>query len=489
MKVRLLYFLAIALLLSSCDLRNPVPEENEALIGDELFQPSESSVSIIDGKLALTFTDGEKRVEINTNDTIQGKYEVIEYSKKASALEATIIYTDGNNTWYGTSGYVTIAMNDGLYEGSYEASLKAEDETEIEISSGNFDGIEAEEEAGTGLLETEAEVLSSLDSCQALFKYYIEYLYIFDALYSNDTLAPAASWSSVYAHNLDGSDAQISALWDKAWTIIGMANLIIESSETAISDISTREQALAQAEVLRAYNYYALLKWFGGVPIISQREQVNVERSSSEDLALFIQADLEHALNYLPVSSSSSALGWFPSASARELLVHIYLNEGDYISALASGQEIIYSNQYALDAGTSNFASDNPEIFNGFTTSGDSDFSKVFKKGDFVPVFRLTETYLACAEAMIMTGQSMEAVNYLNQVRMRRNEDPLMTADSDAVYAQYRTELKAEGSIFTVMKRFDKAAAELQLDSYKLILPIPASALQANALLEQNPGY
>ncbi len=488
MKVKFLLFPIIVIGLVAC-IKKQVPEENEALIGGELFQPSVSTALISGEQILLEFTDGIKTVKIVTNDTIEGTYNITTESLKATALQANISYTDGSGTWYGTDGTVTIEKQDGEIEGSYDATLLADDENEIEINSGTFTGIEAEVEPSSGLIETEQGVLDSLESCAASLRTNIELACILDAVYSNDTTAPGMAWNDLYLHSQNDLNEKVAELWNRSYEIIDVANLVLASSEGAMSSEVLGLQVSAQARVIRSYCYLTLLKWFGGVPLITIPGEENIARSGSGEMATFIISDLQEALEYLPVSSTSTSQNWFPSAAARQMIARVCMYNEDYAQMLSCGQEIIYSNQYALSAETGNFEAGNPEIFNGFEKSEDEDLSYVFKKGDFIPVFRLTETYLLCSEALFMTGQAMEAMNYLNMVRMRRDQDPLASMTLDDLYSQYLTEFSAEGNIFNIMKIFNKAEGELQLESYRLLLPVPHSALSRNANLLQNPGY
>ncbi|MBO0592198.1 RagB/SusD family nutrient uptake outer membrane protein [Cellulophaga sp. E16_2] len=127
-----------------------------------------------------------------------------------------------------------------------------------------------------------------------------------------------------------------------------------------------------------------------------------------------------------------------------------------------------------------------------------------FSGTDF-PLFRLADAYLMFTECAIRTNQNLgEALDYLNQVRVRANATPINTGDLtlDFVLDERARELNLEGHRRTDLIRFGKftgntyvwpwkggvAAGTAIPDTYKLF-PIPLQALEANLNLKQNNGY
>ena len=118
------------------------------------------------------------------------------------------------------------------------------------------------------LIDTESAINDSLQSCYVRLHRYIEFAYLFDAVYSNHILAPDGSWTEIYNHTQTQSsnNAKILNLWSDAYDIIYKVNLILESSGVIISAID-RQAVTAQAKAMRAYLYYNLLIWLGEVPL------------------------------------------------------------------------------------------------------------------------------------------------------------------------------------------------------------------------------
>lgn len=118
------------------------------------------------------------------------------------------------------------------------------------------------------------------------------------------------------------------------------------------------------------------------------------------------------------------------------------------------------------------------------------------------PVIRLSETYYMLAECELRAGDRKTAAGLINQVRGRNFEggvDPNpVTADNLDEYRmldEWMIEFLGEGRRRTDLIRWDKFVTESWWDHTPLndknknLFPIPNSAISANNLIEQNPGY
>lgn len=118
------------------------------------------------------------------------------------------------------------------------------------------------------------------------------------------------------------------------------------------------------------------------------------------------------------------------------------------------------------------------------------------------PVIRLSEIYYMLAECELRVGDKKTAAGLINQVRGRNFEggaDPNpVTADNLDEYRmldEWMIEFLGEGRRRTDLIRWDKFVTESWWDHTPLndknknLFPIPNSAISANNLIEQNPGY
>ena len=118
------------------------------------------------------------------------------------------------------------------------------------------------------------------------------------------------------------------------------------------------------------------------------------------------------------------------------------------------------------------------------------------------PVIRLSEIYYMLAECELRAGDKKTDAGLINQVRGRNFEggaDPNpVTADNLDEYRmldEWMIEFLGEGRRRTDLIRWDKFVTESWWDHTPLndknknLFPIPNSAISANNLIEQNPGY
>lgn len=109
------------------------------------------------------------------------------------------------------------------------------------------------------------------------------------------------------------------------------------------------------------------------------------------------------------------------------------------------------------------------------------------------PLFRYADIMLISAEAKSRQGKTAEALELVNQIRIRAQVEPFATLTLDNIYHERGREMFAEGTRRTDQIRFgkfnepwwEKAASE----PYRNIFPIPQTQISANPNLDQNPGY
>lgn len=147
------------------------------------------------------------------------------------------------------------------------------------------------------------------------------------------------------------------------------------------------------------------------------------------------------------------------------------------------------------------------------------DADEIFEKDHMqVILLRLSEMYLSYAECQAELGNGEEAAKYIKPLRDRVGLPTSESVTVDDVRHERRVELAFEGNRFFDVRRWkildqtfvDQEKTELVIDytgdepvkkfSYELLqernyneayyyLPIPASEIEKNPLLEQNPGY
>ncbi|WP_160292146.1 RagB/SusD family nutrient uptake outer membrane protein [Pedobacter lusitanus] len=121
-------------------------------------------------------------------------------------------------------------------------------------------------------------------------------------------------------------------------------------------------------------------------------------------------------------------------------------------------------------------------------------------------VFRYADVLLMLAEAANESGDSQTALSAINEVRQRAGIAPLAGLSQDALRTQLyqergwelcgeghrRLDLQRWGKLIESAKSASKAEEPVLSNSYQTfynLLPVPASEIQKNPALTQNPGY
>lgn len=139
------------------------------------------------------------------------------------------------------------------------------------------------------------------------------------------------------------------------------------------------------------------------------------------------------------------------------------------------------------------------------TNYNGSSIATSFSPTDF-PMFRLADAYLMYAECFLRNGGGSqgEALNYVNAVRNRANAGAISAGELtlNFILDERARELNLEGHRRSDLIRFGRFTGGTYLWPWKgnsvtgssipstyNVFPIPASALQSNPNLTQNPGY
>jgi hypothetical protein len=95
--------------------------------------------------------------------------------------------------------------------------------------------------------------------------------------------------------------------WDESYKIIRSLNEFIVRVPTAPVEESFKKQRIAEARFLRAYNYFAMVKRYGGVPLITvpqqpndRKEELFPKRAKEQAIYDFVLSEIDAIANELP---------------------------------------------------------------------------------------------------------------------------------------------------------------------------------------------
>lgn len=272
-------------------------------------------------------------------------------------------------------------------------------------------------------------------------------------------------------------------LWSYAYQVVRETNLAINGINSSASiSAAAKSQLLGEAKFMRAFTYFYLVNFFGGVPLSLDPVELNnatLPRATTQAVYTQIITDLKDAVNLLPANYAGIAnFKARPNKwAAAALLARVYLYNKDYVNAEALSTQVIGSGTYTLPAPSSAFINTSPEVILQFATQfGYSifgspfgaantstnvvlptyalypNFTKLFEKGDtrktnwvdslnyngtkyyriakyklatatagneYNVVLRLAEQYLIRAEARAQQGNIAGAQADINVVRTR----------------------------------------------------------------------
>ncbi len=149
-----------------------------------------------------------------------------------------------------------------------------------------------------------------------------------------------------------------------SFTTIRRCNTFMENIDAIpFTDEATKNDLIAQVRFLRAYQYFKMNWWYGGVPIIDNyesAEEAQVPRNTEEEVRTFVEQELDEItpmLNATPAERGRVAKGAALALRMREALYY-----EDWATAKDRAQQIIDLGQYSLD----------PDYENLFTVAGQS---------------------------------------------------------------------------------------------------------------------
>ncbi|WP_439558132.1 RagB/SusD family nutrient uptake outer membrane protein [Dyadobacter sp.] len=145
---------------------------------------------------------------------------------------------------------------------------------------------------------------------------------------------------------------------------INRSNIVIDRLPGITMDETLKTRYIAEARFLRALHYFNLVRWYGGVPIVTSEtaslEGLEVEKASVEEVYKVIIDDLTAAESVLPATYPASDVGRVTKGAAMGILAKVYITMAGtnrqspyWAQAVAKLKQVIDSGVYDLYA---NFA-------------------------------------------------------------------------------------------------------------------------------------
>ena len=185
------------------------------------------------------------------------------------------------------------------------------------------------------------------------------------------------------AQRLDLNNSSMSEfannVWNQAYRAIEKSNALIANA-AGVEGLTNepRNQLMGEARFFRAFNYFHLARWFGGVPLITEESiHNNPPVSALAEVYKLIVSDLERAIERLPDESFARNGFRITRPVAQTLLADVFLTmsgfplqQNQYREAARVARQIIGSGNHAL---ATNGTTPDASAFNRLRTQSDND--------------------------------------------------------------------------------------------------------------------
>ena len=167
------------------------------------------------------------------------------------------------------------------------------------------------------------------------------------------------------------NNTNIAALWEKWFTGVQRANAAISVLEA--SEVDNKDQLIAEAQFIRAFCYFELVRHWGGVPLYTENFDASTDfssvgRASVAEVYAQIEADLEAAIPNLQ-GRAATPTGRATRGAAQAILAKVHLSQGEYAEVLTYTSALISSGEYALE----------PNFADNFTTANEFGIESVLE--------------------------------------------------------------------------------------------------------------
>ncbi|CAN5917635.1 RagB/SusD family nutrient uptake outer membrane protein [soil metagenome] len=194
---------------------------------------------------------------------------------------------------------------------------------------------------------SDAEVLAGVASVYAGLRGTMWEYYNLSEISTDEMIVPTRGqdwydngrWLEIYKQNWTANSGStledVNGAWNVLFSGVARANLMIDVITKAGGP--TAPQTLAELRTLRAWYYYMLMDFFGGVPLVTSTKVEATARVARDSVFRFIESELKATRSVLPATRPSDQKGRLTSGAANAILASLYLNAQVYTGTVTSG--------------------------------------------------------------------------------------------------------------------------------------------------------
>lgn len=176
-----------------------------------------------------------------------------------------------------------------------------------------------------------------------------------NAVAGGENASDALGFQQIDALTHTPVNSYLQEIWLASYEGINRANYLHQFKNTNpagnVVSFGKKEELYGEVYFLRAYYYFTLAKFFGGVPLFTEKrltttDSRTLQRASREEVYAQVEADLQIAINTLPTTASQP--GRITKYAAQALLGKVYIYQDKFNEAAPILESIITSGKYSL---------------------------------------------------------------------------------------------------------------------------------------------
>ncbi|TPG65448.1 RagB/SusD family nutrient uptake outer membrane protein [Hymenobacter nivis] len=162
-----------------------------------------------------------------------------------------------------------------------------------------------------------------------------------------------ADFENIDIFNITPINAAVEAQWRRYYDGVFKCNVVLDGLPDGNTSItaSVRQQAVGQAQFLRAYYYFQLAAIYGNVPLrlkVETPEELQSPALPQAQIYAQVEADCQAAMAALPATWTGADVGRATKGAAMALLAKTYLFEQKWALAATTAQAVEASGTYSL---------------------------------------------------------------------------------------------------------------------------------------------
>jgi len=147
-------------------------------------------------------------------------------------------------------------------------------------------------------------------------------------------------------------EGQLEGFWQGMYNNINFANQILDNVPNINMDATLKARYLAEAQFIRAYDYFRLVRAFGDVPlrlhVPKTAADYNLARTPKAAVWAQIETDLTNAASVLPTTYSSTDVGHVTKGAALALHAKVALYQKNWTEVLTFTNAVTSLGIYSL---------------------------------------------------------------------------------------------------------------------------------------------